>query len=76
MSVVGVGEEEDRLLKGSDLRVHLVFLDVRLELREVVDRALAVGGRNHVGRVLPDVLRHLAPGGLDGGDGVRERAVL
>ena len=76
MLVVRVGEVENGLLECLDLVVHLVRLDMRLELRKVVDSALAVGGSDHVGRVLPDVLCDLAPGGLDGGDGVGQRAVL
>ena len=73
---VGVGEEEDRLFERLDLGIHLVRLDVRLELGEVVHGALAVRGGDHVRRVLPDVLSDLAPRGLDGGDGVGECAVL
>ena len=51
-------------------------LDFWLELGEVVDCALAVGCSDHVGRVLPDVLRDLAPRCLDSGDGVGECAIL
>ena len=76
MTVVGIGEEENRLLECLHLIVHLVRLDVRLELGEVVDGALAVRRGDHVGGVLADVLGDLAPRGLDGGDGVGEGAVL
>ena len=76
MAVVGVGEVEDGGLEGLDLGVHLVRLDVRLELGEVVDRALAVGGGDNVLRVLANVLCDLAPSSLDGGDRVGEGTVL
>ena len=76
MMVVRVGKEEDGLLERLDLGVHLVRPDVRLELREVVHRAFAVRRSNDMDRVLPEVLRDLAPCGLDGGDGVGQRAVL
>ena len=76
MLVVGVGEVEDGLLEGLHLGVHLVRLDVRLELGEVVDRALAVGGGDNVLGVLADVLCDLAPCSLDGGDRVGEGTVL
>ena len=76
MLAVGVGEEEDGLLERLDLGVHLVRPDVGFELGEVVHRALAVGGSDDERRVLPEVLRDLAPCGLDGSDGVRERTVL
>ena len=74
--VVRVGEEENGLLERLHLGLHLVHLDVRLELGEVVDGALAVGGSDDEGRVLPDVLCHLAPCSLDGSDGVGQSAVL
>ena len=76
MEVVGVGEVEDGLLERGDLVLHLVRLDVRLELRQVVDGALAVGRSDHVGRVLPNVLGDVAPGSLDSRDGVGEGTVL
>ena len=56
-----VGEEEDALLERLHLRVHLVGLDVRLELREVVDCTLAMRSSDDVGRVLPEVRCDLAP---------------
>ena len=68
MRGVGVGEEEDGLLERLDRGVHLVRGDVRLELREVVDRALAVRRGDDVRGVLADVERDFAPRGLDGGD--------
>ena len=76
MLVVRVREEEDALLERLHLGVHLVRPDVRLELREVVHRALAVRRGDDMDRVLPEVLRDLAPCSLDGGDGVGQRAVL
>ena len=66
MPGVGVGEEENGLLERLHLVVHLVRLDVRLELSQIVDGALAVGGSNHVLGILPDVGGHLAPSCLDG----------
>ena len=73
---VGVGEEEDRLFERLDLGIHLVRLDVRLELGEVVHGALAVGGSDDVRRVLAQVLCDLAPRRFDCGDGVGQGAVL
>ena len=73
---VRIGKEEDRLFESLYLGIHLVCLDVRLELGEVVDGALAVGGGNHVCPVLADVLGDLAPCCLNGGDRVGEGAVL
>ena len=72
MLVVCVGEEEDGLLKCLHLEVYLVRLDVGLELGEVVDCALAVGGSDDICRVLPDVGSNLAPCGFDCSDGVGE----
>ena len=76
MLVEGIGEEEDGLLECLHLGVHLVHLDVRLELGEVVDGALAVGGCDDVGGVSPDVEGNLAPCGLDSSDGVGKGTVL
>ena len=73
---IGVGEEEDRLFERLDLGIHLVRLDVRLELGEVVHGALAVSGSDNVRRVLAQVLCDLAPCCLDGCDGVGEGTVL
>ena len=74
--MVRIGEVENGLLKCFDLVIHLVSFDMRLELREVVDGALAVGGSDHVGGVLPDVGGNFAPSGLDSGDGVGESTIL
>ena len=74
--MVGVGEEKDRLLESLDFIVHLVCLDVWLELGKVVDGAFAMCGSDNVLRVLPDILGHLAPRGLDGSDRVGEGTVL
>lgn len=60
----------------TDSIVHLVGANVGLKLLEVVDCALAVGGGNHMVRVLADFFGNGAPGSLDGGDRVYERAVL
>ena len=76
MLVVRVGEVEDGLLECLHFAVHLVLLDVGLELGEVVDGALAVGGSDHVRRVLPNVRRDLAPCGFNSSDRVGEGTVL
>ena len=76
MPVVGVGVVEDGLLKVLDGIIHLVRLDMGFELREVVNGALAVGGGDHVGRILPDIFCDLAPSRFDGGDRVGECSVL
>ncbi len=76
MFLVCVGEEEDGLLERLDLGVHLVHLDVRLELGEVVYGALTVGGSDDICRVLPDVKRDFAPRCLDGRNGIGECTVL
>lgn len=76
MSCVCIGEEKDRFFETLDLRLHLVRQDARLELREVVDGSLAMGGSDHVCRVLPDVPRDFPPGGLDGGYGVGQCSIL
>ena len=76
MKVVRVGEVENGLLECLHLTVHLVLLDVGLELCQVVNGALAVGGSDNVGGVLANVLCDLAPCCLDGCDGVGQGAVL
>lgn len=67
---------EDGLLERLHFAVHLVRRDVWLELREVVDGALAVRRGDDVGGVLADILGDLAPCSLDGGDGISQRAIL
>ena len=76
MLVVRVREEEDALLERLHLGVHLVRPDVRLELREVVDGALAVRRGDHDGGVEPEVLRDLAPRSLDCSNGVGQCTIL
>ena len=49
---------------------------MRLELGEVVDSTFTVSGCNDICGVLPDVSGNLAPGCLDGCDGVGESTVL
>lgn len=71
-----VRKVEDGTLKGRDLGVDVLGLDMRLELAQVVDGALAVGGGDHVLGILPDFFSDLAPGLLDGGDAVDKSAVL
>lgn len=70
MEVVGVSEVENGFLEGLNLGVHLVSLDMRLELREVVDCTLAVGGSDNIVGILADIFGNLAPGSLNGSDGV------
>ena len=76
MKVVRVGEVENGLLECLHLVVHLVLLDVGLELCQVVDGALAVGSSDNVGGVLANVLCDLAPCSLDRCDRVGEGTVL
>lgn len=76
MLVVSVGVVEDGLLEGLNLAVHLVGLDIRLELGEVVDSALAVGSCDDIVRVLPNILGNFAPGCFYSGDGVGECTIL
>jgi len=76
MEVVCISKVEDGFFEFLDLVVHLVRLDMRLELGEVVDSAFAVGGGNDIGRVLADVLCDFAPGSLDSLDRVCKSTVL
>lgn len=76
MSVVGIGEEENRFLEFLNLIVHLVGLDVRLELGQVVDGTLAMSSSNDICRVMSNVSSDFAPGCLNGGDRVSEGTVL
>jgi hypothetical protein len=76
MFVVGVGEVENRLLEVLDLIGHAIGLDIGSKAGEVVNGALAMGGRDNMLRVLPDVLGDLAPCCLDGGNRVGESTVL
>jgi len=48
-----------------DLCFNLVVFQVRLELGEIVDGALAVGRGNKVLGILPDVFGDLSPGSFD-----------
>ena len=49
---------------------------MRLELGEVVDSVLAVGGSDHVCWVLADIGGNLAPSSLDSSNGVGQSAIL
>ena len=51
-------------------------LDFRLELREVVDGALAVCCGDYNGGVEPEVLRDLAPCSLDCRNGIGKCTIL
>jgi hypothetical protein len=73
---VGIGKIKDRLFERGHLVVHLVWLDMRLELSEVIDSALAVGCGNHIGWVLADISSDLAPGCFDSCDRVGEGTIL
>lgn len=68
MQVVGIGEEEDGLLKSLDLSIHLVRLDFWLELLQVVTPALAVSCSNNCGGVLANICGDFSPGRLNGGN--------
>lgn len=65
-----IGEVKNCLLELRNLAVHLVILDLRTVLLEVVDSALAVGGSDNGLGVKPEVGGDLAPCCLDGCDGV------
>ena len=70
MEVVSVGEVKNGFLECLNFTLHLVGLDVRLELRKVIDCALAVGGGNNICGILANVFGNFAPGSFDGSDGV------
>lgn len=71
-----ISEVENRLLELRNLAIHLVVLDLRTVLFEVVDSALAVGGSDNGLGIEAEVGGDLAPCCLDGRDGVGQRAVL
>jgi hypothetical protein len=64
MKPVCVGEEEDGFFKLGDFIIHLVLLDVWLEVRQVVDSTLAMGSCEDVSRILAYILRDFAPSGF------------
>ena len=68
MEIVSVGEVENGFFECLNLGIHLVRLDVRLELREVVNCTLAVGGSDNVSGILANIFGDLAPGGFDSSD--------
>lgn len=76
MHVVGIGEVENALFEILYLVVHLVRLDMRLKLREIVDGALAVSCSNHIRGVLANVFGDFPPGCLNGCNRVCEGTVL
>ena len=61
MKPMCVGEEEDGFFKFGDFIIHLVLLDVRLEVRQVVDSTLAMGSCDDISRILAYVLCDFAP---------------
>jgi len=72
-----IGVEEDGTLElvygGAG---ELVRAKVRLEVREVVDRALAMRCRDHEPRVRADFARHSALRRFDRRDGIGQGSVL
>lgn len=76
MSVESVCEEENGLFEALDFEVHLMSLNMGLELGKIVDSTLAMGGSNHIGRIMANVGCDFAPGSLDSGDRVGECTVL
>ena len=56
-----VGKEEDGFFKLGDFIIHLVFLDVRLEMRQVVDSTLAMGSCDDESRILAYILCDFGP---------------
>ena len=72
-----IGVEEDgalELVHGGGREI--VHVKVRLEVREVVDRALAMRRRDHQRRVHADFARHSAPRLFDSRDGIGQGSVL
>jgi len=76
MDTIGVSEKEDRFFESVDFVLDLVRLEVRLELGEIIDGTLAVGGCNNVLGILPDISSDPVPSGLHSGDGVCKSTVL
>ena len=56
-----IGEEEDRFFKLGDFIIHLLLLDVRLEMGQVVDSTLAMGSCDNVSRILAYLLCDFSP---------------
>lgn len=61
MKPMCIGEEKDGLFKLGDYIVHLELLDVWLEMRQVVDSALAMDSCDDVSRILAYILCDFAP---------------
>jgi hypothetical protein len=61
MEPVCVGEEEDGFFKLGDFVIHLVLLDVRFGMRQVVDGTLAMGSCDNVSRILAYILCNFSP---------------
>jgi hypothetical protein len=73
---VRVGVEEDGALELLHGGGQLVRAKMRLEAREVVDRALAVRRRDHERGVCADFARDFGPRRFDRRDGIRQGSVL
>jgi hypothetical protein len=56
---------EDGVFEFLDLCFNFVVLEIRLELGEVVDGALAVGSGDNILGILPDVFGDFSPGSFD-----------
>jgi hypothetical protein len=71
-----IGVEGDGALELVHCGGEIVRTKVRLEVREVVDRALAMRRRDHERRVRADIARHSAPRRFDSRDGIGQGSVL
>ena len=71
-----IGVEENGTLELVHGGGELVRAKVRLEVREVVDRWLAMRCRDHGRRVRADFARHSAPRRFDSRDGIGQGSVL
>jgi hypothetical protein len=71
-----IGVEEDGALELVHGGGELVHAKVRLEVREVVDRMLAMRCRDHERRVGADFARYSALRRFDSSDGIGQGSVL
>ena len=62
--VLCVSEEKDGFFKLGDFAIHLVLLNVRLEVRQVVDGTLSMGSCDDVVRILAYILCDFSPSSL------------
>ena len=74
--MVLVGEVENSLFECSDLSFYLMSLNVRFELSQVVDGALAMSRCDDICWVQPKVSGDFTPCCFDSGNRISERAIL